>query len=339
MKSNLLSEEELAALSSGVQDGSIETDTGYNTRVKVRRHDLASEDSSLGVNVSSVDMINERFIRLFRLGLLEVLRSSPRVNPTKVQILKFGDYLKGLRPPLSVNIVRMNPLRGNSVIIIDPNVVFSSLDSFFGGFGKGVGDLPSGRLFTPTETRIIKIILEVFFRSLTEAWSPLLPLECEHISSEINPQFAQIADEADLVVLSRFESDANNNGYRGFIDLVYPYSTLKPIRELLSSRLQSGDGNEESEKLWRDQLADAVGDAKLEFQVSLGELKTTLHHLNNLREGELLFFKKDDCALMSTNGVPAFHVNVGARGSQVAVQIDHEYVHGGKPTNHKESSS
>ena len=328
MKSNLLSDEELAALSEGVRDGSIETDTGFNSSVRVRKHDLASEDSSLGVNVSSIDMINERFIRLFRLGLLEVLRTSPRVNPTRVQILKFGDYLKGLRAPLSVNMIRMNPLRGNSVIIIDPNVVFSSLDSFFGGFGKGVGELPPSRLFTPTETRIIKIILEVFFRSLTEAWGPLMPIECEHVSSEINPQFAQIADENDLVVLSRFEADATASGGKGFIDLVYPYATLKPVRELLSSRVQSGEGNEESDKKWREALAAAVGDAKLDLQVTMGEIKTTLHHLNHLQEGDLLFFKKDDTALMSTNGVPAFHVNVGTRGSQVAVQIDHEYVHG-----------
>ena len=328
MKPNLLSEDELAALSEGVRDGSIETDTGFNTSVRVRKHDLASEDSSLGVNVSSVDMINERFIRLFRLGLLEVLRTSPRVNPTRVQILKFGDYLKGLRPPLSVNIVRMHPLRGNSVIIIDPNVVFSSLDSFFGGFGKGVGELPAGRLFTPTESRIIKIILEVFFRSLTEAWSPLMPLECEHVSSEINPQFAQIADENDLVVLSRFESDATATGGKGFIDLVYPYVALKPIRELLSSRMLSGEGNEESDKKWRKALSEAVGDARLELQVSLGEIQTTLHHLNHLQEGDLLFFKKEDTALMTANGVPAFHVNVGSRGSQVAVQIDHEHIHG-----------
>ncbi|PUE31042.1 flagellar motor switch protein FliM [Limnohabitans sp. Jir61] len=328
MKSNLLSDEELAALSEGVRDGSIETDTGFNESVRVRKHDLASEDSSLGVNVSSIDMINERFIRLFRLGLLEVLRTSPRVNPTRVQILKFGDYLKGLRAPLSVNMIRMNPLRGNSVIIIDPNVVFSSLDSFFGGFGKGVGELPPSRLFTPTETRIIKIILEVFFRSLTEAWGPLMPIECEHVSSEINPQFAQIADENDLVVLSRFEADATVSGGKGFIDLVYPYATLKPVRELLSSRVQSGEGNEESDKKWRKELAAAVGDAKLELQVTMGEIKTTLHHLNHLQEGDLLFFKKDDTALMTANGVPTFHVNVGTRGSQVAVQIDHEHVHG-----------
>ena len=328
MKSNLLSDEELAALSEGVRDGSIETDTGFNTKVRVRKHDLASEDSSLGVNVSSIDMINERFIRMFRMGLLEVLRTSPRVNPTRVRIMKYSEYLQDLKPPLAVNMIRMGPLRGNSVIIIDPNVVFSSLDSFFGGFGKGVADLPPGRLFTPTETRIIKIILEVFFRSLKEAWAPLMPIECEHISSEINPHFAQIADENDLVVLSRFEADATASGGRGFIDLVYPYATLKPVRELLSSRVSSGEGNEESDRKWRSDLAAAVGDAKLELQVTMGDVKTTLHHLNNLQEGDLLFFKKDDTALMTANGVPAFHVNVGTRGSQVAVQIDHEHVHG-----------
>jgi len=328
MKANLLSDEELAALSEGVRDGSIETDTGFNTKVRVRKHDLASEDSSLGVNVSSIDMINERFIRMFRMGLLEVLRTSPRVNPTRVRIMKYSEYLQDLKPPLAVNMIRMGPLRGNSVIIIDPNVVFSSLDSFFGGFGKGVADLPPGRLFTPTESRIIKIILEVFFRSLQEAWAPLMPIECEHISSEINPHFAQIADENDLVVLSRFEADATASGGRGFIDLVYPYATLKPVRELLSSRVSSGEGNEESDRKWRSDLAAAVGDAKLELQVTMGEVKTTLHHLNNLQEGDLLFFKKDDTALMTANGVPAFHVNVGTRGSQVAVQIDHEHVHG-----------
>ncbi|MEY4340745.1 MAG: Flagellar motor switch protein FliM [Pseudomonadota bacterium] len=328
MKSNLLSDEELAALSEGVRDGSIETDTGFNTKVRVRKHDLASEDSSLGVNVSSVDMINERFIRMFRMGLLEVLRTSPRVNPTRVRIMKYSEYLQDLKPPLAVNTIRVAPLRGNSVIIIDPNVVFSSLDSFFGGFGKGVSDLPPGRLFTPTESRIIKIILEVFFRSLKDAWAPLMPIECEHVSSEINPQFAQIADENDLVVLSRFEADATASGGRGFIDLVYPYATLKPVRELLSTRVSSGEGNEESDRKWRSDLAAAVGDAKLELQVTMGEVKTTLHHLNNLQEGDLLFFKKDDTALMTANGVPAFHVNVGTRGSQVAVQIDHEHVHG-----------
>ena len=125
MANNLLSADEFAALAEGVNDGSIPIDTGFNTLAQVKTHDLAGEDVSLGVNISSIDMINERFIRLFRLGLMDVLRSSPRINPTKVQIFKFGDYIKDLKAPLSVNVVRMSPLRGNSLVVIDPTIVFS----------------------------------------------------------------------------------------------------------------------------------------------------------------------------------------------------------------------
>lgn len=316
---NLLSPEELAALSASFNDGSMDVDTGYNLDVQVRKHDLAAEDSSLGVNVASLDMINERFIRMFRLGMLEVLRTSPRVNPTRAQIVRFGDYIKELKAPLSVNVIRMAPLRGYAMVVIDPTVVFSSLDSFFGGFGRGVGQLPPGRLFTPTETRIIKIILQVFFRSFKEAWAPVTPIDFEHVSSEINPQFAQIADENDLVVLSRFESDASQGA--GFIDMVIPYVALKPVRDLLRSRVQTGDGNEESDKVWHSQLADAVRDADLEIQVLLGKLSLSLHQLQTMQPGDVLPFKKAESARALIEDMPVYDVEVGAMGSQVAVKI------------------
>ncbi len=316
----LLSPDELAALSAGISDGSLDVDTGYNLDAQVRKHDLAAEDSSLGVNVASLDMINERFIRMFRLGMLEVLRTSPRINPSRAQIVRFGDYIKDLKAPLSVNIIRMAPLRGYAMVVIEPTVVFSSLDSFFGGFGRGVGQLPPGRLFTPTETRIIKIILQVFFRSFKEAWSPVTPIDFEHVSSEINPQFAQIADENDLVVLSRFESDNTAQG-AGFIDMVIPYVALKPVRDLLRSRVQTGDGNEESDKVWRSQLADAVKDADLEIQILLGKLHMSLQQLQTMQPGDVLPFKKSDSARAMIEDMPVYDVEVGAMGSQVAVKI------------------
>jgi flagellar motor switch protein FliM len=324
MATSLLTPDELSSLAEGVKDGSIPVDTGFNTKARIKKYDLASEDSSLGVNVSSLDMINERFIRVFRLGLLEMLRTSPKVNGTQVQIVRFGDYLKGLKAPMSVNMIRMNPLRGYSIVVIDPTVVFSSLDTFFGGFGRGVGELPPSRMFTPTESRIINMILEVFFKSLKEAWSPILPLEFELVSSEINPQFAQIADENDLVILTRFEAEGQLNS-QGFIDLVYPYSSLKPIRELLRSRVQSGDGNEESDKQWHDELEEAVESTSLETRILLGHIETSYGEIEAMREGDVLFFKKPDLARMLVNGLPAFDVQVGVLGAQVAVQIERAY--------------
>ena len=316
----LLSAEELSALSAAVDDGSMSVDTGYNLDAPVRKHDLTTEDSSLGINVASLDMINERFIRLFRLGMLEVLRTSPRINPTHTQIVRFGDYLKDLRAPLSVNITRMSPFRGYAMVVIEPTVVFSSLDSFFGGFGRGVGQLPPGRLFTPTESRIIKIILQVFFRSLKEAWSPVTAVDFEHVSSEINPQFAQIADENDLVVLCRFEAEATSHG-SGFIDMVIPYVALKPVRDLLRSRVQTGDGNEESDKLWRNQLADAVKDAELDMNILLGKLQISLSQLQQMQAGDVLYFKKPDHARAMIRDLPVYDVEVGTMGGQTAVKI------------------
>jgi flagellar motor switch protein FliM len=316
----LLSPEELDALAAGLDSGSIEVDTGFNTGAKVRKHDLASEDSSLGVNISSIDMINERFIRQFRLGLLEVLRTSPRINPTRVQILRFSDYLKMLKAPLSVNIIRANPLRGYTMVVIEPTVVFSSLDSFFGGFGNGVGELPQGRMFTPTETRIIKMILDVFMRSLKDAWSPIYDIDFEHVSSEINPQFAQIADENDLVILSRFDAEPTAQG-KGFIDLVYPYAALKPIRDLLRSRVQSGDGNEESDKQWRSDLETAVHDSSVEMQFLLGHINMALSQLESMKEGDVMYFKKPDMARVYISDLPSFDVEIGSVGSNIAAKI------------------
>jgi flagellar motor switch protein FliM len=318
---NLLTAEEIEALSAGVADGSVEVDTGFNMSARVAKHDLASEDSSVGINLSAIDMINERFVRLFRLGLLDVLRTSPRINPARSQLIKFRDYMKLLRPPLSVNVVRMNPLRGFSMVVIEPTVVFSALDNFFGGFGRGVGQLPPGRLFTPTESRIIKMMLDVLFSSLQDAWSPLMDVEFEVASSEINPQFAQIADENDLVILNRFEVESGSDS-KGLVDIVHPYGSLKPIRDLLRSRVQTGDGNEESERTWRQELFSAVGDSTLELTVLLGKVQTTLKRFTDLRQGDVLYLRKPDHVRVLINEIPAYEAQVGRAGPSKAIRID-----------------
>lgn len=317
----LLTPDELAALARTAGAAADAGSEGYNVGVRVRKHDLTSEDSTLGVNLASLDMINERFIRLFRLGMLELLRTSPRLNPARVQMIRFGDYLQDLRPPLSVNTIRMSPLRGQSMVVIEPSVIFSSLDSFFGGFGRGASQLSPGRLFTPTETRIIKLILQVFFRSMREAWSPIGSVDFEQVSSEINPQFAQIADESDLVVLSRFEAEATADHPGGFIDLVIPYVSLKPVRDLLRSRVQTGDGNDESDKAWQEQLGEAVSDASLRMRVVLASLDVTLQQLQRLQPGDLLHFRKPDHARAYIGATPVFDVEVGAAGTQLACRV------------------
>ena len=317
-----LSEEELSAL---VADEGFEDDAGSlmdpnGNGATVRPHNLVTEDTTIGINLAAVDMITERFTRHLRLGLLEVLRTSPRITADRVKTMTFSDYLSGLEPPLSVNTVRLSGLRGTSMVVIDPNVVFASLDNFFGGFGQGIDGLPPGRLFTPTETRIINIMLEVVFASLTEAWSPIMDIQCEHIGSEINPQFVQIVDENDLVICCHLEVELLGR-QRGAIDLVYPFASLKPIRDVLRGRVQDSEDPSVDHEIWARELANAASDAELHHKVVLGEVQLTLGDFNTMQPGDVLDLKKFELARVFADEIPLFDAEIGTANGYAAARL------------------
>ena len=316
---NLLSPEELDALAAGIEDGTIERNTGINTGTEAVKHDLTNEDSSLGVNVAAIDMINERFVRQFRAGLLDVLRTTPKINMAKVQIIKYSDYLADLTPPLAVETVRFEPLQAHSLVCIDPSVVFSSLDNFFGGFGRGMNALPPGRTFTPTEKAVIGIMINVLFGSLQEAWAPVMPIKCEHVSSEINPAFAQIADGNDLVVVSRFSAELSHDN-TGNIDLVYPYNSLKPLREALGSRVQTGDDYSD-DNTWRNELDAAAADAEVPISVVLAETQLSLREFKEMKEGDVLYLKMEEYARMMVDEIPVLAADIGSSGPNMAAKV------------------
>ena len=321
--SSRLSEEELNALTF---DEGFEEDSGSLLDPEaalgsaVRPHNLVTEDTTIGINLAAVDMITERFTRHLRLGLMEVLRTSPRITADRVKTLPFSEYLKDLKAPLSVNTVRLSGLRGTSMVVIDPNVVFASLDNFFGGFGRGIDGLPPGRMFTPTETRIINIMLEVIFASIHEAWSPIMEINCEHIGSEINPAFVQIVDENDLVIVCHLEVELSGKE-RGAVDIVYPFATLKPIRDVLRGRVQDSEDPSVDHDVWARELAGAASDAELEHRVILGEIDLTLGDFNKMQPGDILDLKKFDMARVLADDIPLFEADVGTANGYVAARL------------------
>ena len=321
--SSRLSEEELNALTF---DEGFEEDSGSLLDPEaalgsaVRPRNLVTEDPTIGINLAAVDMITERFNRHLRTGLMEVSRTSPRITADRVKTLPFSEYLKDLKAPLSVNTVRLSGLRGTSMVVIDPNVVFASLDNFFGGFGRGIDGLPPGRMFTPTETRIINIMLEVIFASIHEAWSPIMEINCEHIGSEINPAFVQIVDENDLVIVCHLEVELSGKE-RGAVDIVYPFATLKPIRDILRGRVQDSEDPSVDHDVWARELAGAASDAELEHRVILGEIDLTLGDFNNMQPGDILDLKKYDTARVLVDDIPLFDADVGTANGYVAARL------------------
>jgi flagellar motor switch protein FliM len=175
-------------------------------------------------------------------------------------------------------------------------------------------------MFTPTETRIINIMMDVIFSSLKEAWAPVMAVECEHLGSEINPQFVQIADENDLVVACHLDVELSATE-KGSIDIVYPFAALKPIRDELRGRVQDSNDNAVDDGIWLNELESAASYAELETVVELGDTQLSLRQFQSLKEGDVVWFKKYDHAQLVIEGVPVFLTEVGTQHGQAAVQV------------------
>ena len=235
-------------------------------------------------------------------------------------VMPYREYVATLQAPTAVNIVNLNPLRGSSLAVIDPAIIFSVLDNFFGGPGADMKDLLPTRTFTKTELSINKIITNILFGSLQEAWAPVMSIKCVSNDVVSNPDAIKIADKDELVIVSRFTTELGQSA-KGNIEVVYLYSTLKPIRDSLESRVQASAEAPGSKMSWTADLMAAAMDAEVDIRVILGNIESTFKEFENLTEGDILFFKKPNYAKVHAGGIAVFEGDIGTRDAHMAVQF------------------
>jgi len=321
-KQSLLSSEEVEALVEGMASGDVDTSpTPGPTPGSVQAYSLVSTDTTTRGQLAALEMINDRLSRQLRGSLLNLLRQAVKVAVNPFEVTTFGSFIHSVPAPCNVNIVRYPPLRGYGLITIDPSIVYGAVDSFFGGRGDGGADLHPQRGFTPTEERIIQLLLEAVFNDLRDAWAPVYALTPEYVSREINPAFAQVGEERETVVVTRFDLELGA-GVRGQISVMYPFSALKPIRLLLRGRMQSGERDEKLAHAWSVQLQDAVMDAELEMVAQLATVRVSALDLAAIQAGDTLWFKPPEAVKVLVQSNHLFDAEYGTQNNNMAVRID-----------------
>ena len=185
---DLLSQDEIDALLSGVENGDVETEEEVPANSgEANSFDFSSQDRIVRGRMPTLEMINERFARNIRTSLFDLLRRSPVITVEDIQSIKFSEYIQTLLAPPNLNLVSVSPLPGTALIVFDPKLVFALVDTFFGADGSRESKL-EGREFTGTESRLVKKLISSFFSDLKEAWGPVLDLEFTHQGAEINQQ-------------------------------------------------------------------------------------------------------------------------------------------------------
>jgi len=317
MAGDLLSQDEIDALLGGVEGGQVGTGGDAPPTDQPRAFDFTRNDRIVRGRLPTLEMVNDRCARYLRSGLFGMLRKSVEVSVLGVRMSKFSEYVQGLIVPTNLNLIRVKPLRGTALAVIEPRLVFTVVDNFFGGDGRYPARI-EGREFTPTENRVIQIMLRTLFAALVEAWAPVLALDFEFMNSEMNPQFANIVSPTETVVVSRFHLELDGGG--GDIHVTLPYAMVEPIRDLLDAGVQS-DRVERDER-WTAALHQEILDAEVELTCLLAEHTLCIADFLALRPGDVLPIESPDRLLLLAEGVPCAHGRLGALGGNHAARVE-----------------
>ena len=315
---DLLSQDEIDALLHGVDSGDVETESDeVGDPYAARTYDFASQDRIVRGRLPTLEMINERFARYFRTSLFGMLRRSADISVSGVQMLKFSEFVHSLFIPTSLNLVRVSPLRGKGLCVLDPKLVFSVVDNFFGGTGRFHTKI-EGREFTPTETRVIQMLLGLAFKDLKLAWEPVLDVDFSYVGSEVNPQFANIVSPSEVVVVTTFNVDLEAGSGDFYICL--PYSMLEPIREILDAGVQSDRG--ERDERWEQSMKEEIMNAELELSSVLGEVTLSLRQLARLQVGDVVPFEIEEIVELKAEEMPICRGTLGSSNGNYAIKVD-----------------
>ncbi len=314
----VLTQDEIDALLNGVSSGDVETEEEVvEIEGEVSSYDFTSQDRIVRGRLPTLDMINERLARYLRTDLFNMLGHTAEISVEGVQMIKFSEYVNSLFVPASLNLIRINPLRGSALIVFDPKLVFAVVDNFFGGDGRFHAKV-EGRDFTPTEQRIIKRLLQMVFGDLAKAWEPVHEIEPEFLNMEVNPHFASIVSPSEVVVVTTIHIDVEGGG--GDIHVTMPYSMIEPIRDLLDAGVQSDRAD--IDERWLISLRECLMHARVSLRSTLAETQLSIREVNRLKVGDIIPLDFPDEVVAEVEGIPLYRGRFGVSNGKNAIRID-----------------
>lgn len=317
----ILSQDEVDALLKGLTNGEIESDKEEEQENDgIRIYDLTSQDRIIRGRMPTLEIINDRFARLHRVTLSGAIRRVVDITVTQTEMVKFGEFTRTLPVPTSLHIIKLDPMRGHVLLVVESRLIFNMVDCFFGGTGRSNFKI-EGRDFTSIEHRVIRKIVQATLKDLDQAWRPVVPINFQITRSEVNPQFATIVPPTDLVIVVHFELELDR--LIGKLILCLPYSTIEPIRSKLYASYQSDQLEVDTE--WTDRFRKRLHEVEVEVVVELGKSTIKGRDLLQLDVGDVVLLDHEvtEPLTVKVEGVPKFKAMPGTyKGSQAFMVSD-----------------
>jgi len=317
MATDFLSQDEVDALLKGVTGESDEPESTDEGDGGVRTYNLGTQERIVRGRMPTLELINERFARYLRIGLFNYMHRTTEISVGPIRVQKYSEFIRNLVVPTNLNLVAAKPLRGTSLFVFDPNLVFLVVDNMFGGDGR-FHTRVEGRDFTPTEQRIIRGPLNAVFTEYSRSWKPVYDISSEYLRSEMNSQFANIATPSEIVISTTFSLEFG--GTAADMHICFPYSMVEPIRDLLYSSMQSDQLS--SDQRWIVMLRKQLKDAEVEIAAQLASTTVTLGQILKMQTGDIIPISIPDKIVANVDNIPLMECRYGQQGGQYALKIE-----------------
>ena len=269
-----------------------------------------------------LEIVFDRLVRIMSTSLRNFTSDNVDVSIETILSLRFGDYLNSIPLPAMLAVFKAEEWDNYGLLIVDSAMIYSVVDVLLGGRRGTAAMRIEGRPYTTIERNLVERLIQLVLLDLSASFDPLCPVTFKFERLEVNPRFATISRLSNAAVLARLQVDMEDRG--GRMELLLPYATLEPVRELLLQQFMGEKFGRDS--IWETHLAEELWATEVDLDVVLDEQVMSLADVLALKPGSQIVLGSGpgSSVQLRCGSVTLFEGRVGRRKDQVAVRIDHE---------------
>ncbi len=293
-------------------------------------HDSAGEKSGIQAILNSalvsyerlpmLEVVFDRLVRMMSTSMRNFTSDNVEVSLDNITSIRFGDYLNSIPLPAMLSVFKAEEWDNYGLITVDSSLIYSIVDVLLGGRRGTAAMRIEGRPYTTIERSLVERMIHVMLSDLSAAFEPLSPVTFRFDRLETNPRFATISRPSNAAIVTKLRIDMEDRG--GRLELLLPYATLEPVRELLLQMFMGEKFGRDS--IWETHLVEELWQTDVELEAVLDEQTMRLKDVFDLKVGSriMLDATPDSTIELRCGEIPMYSGKMGRRGDSIAVRID-----------------
>ncbi|MBT7486434.1 MAG: flagellar motor switch protein FliM [Rhodospirillales bacterium] len=271
-----------------------------------------------------LEVVFDRLVRLMSTSLRNFTSDNVEVSLDSIASTLFGDYLNSIPLPAMLSVFKAEEWDNHGLVTVDSSLIYSIVDVLLGGRRGTAAMRIEGRPYTTIERSLVERMVHVMLEDLSAAFEPLSPVTFRFDRLETNPRFATITQPANAAIVVKLRIDMEDRG--GRFELLMPYATLEPVRELLLQQFMGEKFGRDS--IWETHLGEELWVTDVDLVAVLDEQLMRLSEVMNLKLGSQIMFnaKPDTPVDLRCGDVSLYTGKMGRKGDRMAVRISERHI-------------